>query len=55
MTRVLSSCPPKLAKYFSLKEKDKLWIKTLCNFSLWIFCNESKSQMIMSAYEKYKT
>jgi hypothetical protein len=49
MTRVLSSCPPREARYLSSKEKERLWMRTLWSLSLWTIWRVSKSQMIMSA------
>ena len=36
ITSVLSSWPPREARFFSSKEKDKLLMRTLCNLSLCI-------------------
>ena len=49
MTRELSSWPPSDARYCSSCEKERDWIKTLCNFILCTISRVSKSQMMMSA------
>jgi hypothetical protein len=50
ITRVLSSWPPSEARYFSSKEKERLWMKTLWSLRRWICWRVSKSQMMISAY-----